>query len=298
MYIVRHRKFFFWLTGIILGASIAAIAAWGLPLGIEFTGGVSMQVAYPDGRPAAGVIQERIAEVRASGISVRTLGENEVNIRARELTQEEHDRILAALGRDQVAEEVAYTSIGPALGSQFAAKSLWAILAVIVAIVMYIAFAFRKVSRPVPSWGYGLTTVAMLAIDLIVPTGFYAAYAHFTGAEIDSLFVVAILALLGYVVNDVIVIFDRVREHLARNVKEEIEEPFEHTVGKSIDETMTRSINTALTVVLALLALIYLGAPATRNFALVMLVGVVVGAFSSIARSAPLLIPLAKRFQK
>ena len=168
----------------------------------------------------------------------------------------------------------------------------------ILVIVLYIAFAFRKVSRPVPSWGYGLTVVAMLAIDIIVPTGFFAAYAHFTGAEVDSLFVVALLALLGYVVNDIIVIFDRIREHLNRNEKEGVRESFEDTIGKSINETMTRSINTALTVVLALLSLIYFGAEATRDFALVMLVGVIAGTFSSICRSAPLLIPIANWFKK
>ena len=165
-------------------------------------------------------------------------------------------------------------------------------------IVLYIAFAFRHVSRPVPSWGYGLTVIAMLAIDIIVPAGFFAAFCHCTGAEVDSLFVVALLALLGYCVNDVIVIFDRIREHLARNEKIGLRETFEETIGKSINETMTRSINTALTVVLALLALIYFGAPATRDFALVMLVGVVAGTFSSICRSAPLLIPISKWFAK
>ena len=194
--------------------------------------------------------------------------------------------------------ELSYTSVGPTLGGQFESKALWALVAVIFVIVLYIAFAFRKVSKPVPSWGYGLIVIAMLAIDLIVPTGFYAAYCHFTGSEVDSLFIVAILALLGYCVNDIIVIFDRIREHLARNEKTGLKESFEDTVGKSINETMTRSINTALTVVLALVALIYFGAAATRNFALVMLVGVAAGTFSSICRSAPLLIPLANKFVK
>ena len=184
------------------------------------------------------------------------------------------------------------------MGSQFTNKALWAIFAVMLVIVLYIAFAFRKVSRPVPSWGYGLTVVAMLAIDIIVPAGFYAAYGRFTGAEVDSLFIVAMLALLGYVVNDIIVVFDRVREHLARNERENIREEFEMTIGKSIDETMTRSINTSVTVALALIVLILAGAEATRNFALVMLVGVVAGTFSSITRSAPLLIPLANWFKK
>ncbi len=137
--------------------------------------------------------------------------------------------------------------------------------AAVFAIMLYIAWAFRKVSRPVPSWGYGITVVAMLAIDIIVPTGFYAIMCHYAGTKVDSLFVVALLALLGYCVNDVIVIFDRIREHLSRNEKLNIKESFEDTIGKSIDETMRRSINAGLTVALALLALIIYGAPATAT---------------------------------
>jgi len=306
MFIVRHRSFFFWLTGLILVAAVGSMVVFGLPLGIDFKGGSLIQVAYPEGRPALAEIQQQISKIPTGAVSVRASGENAVNIRANTLTPEEHMAILTAISQKATtgstsslqATELAFTSVGPALGSQFSSKALWALFAVALAIVLYIAFAFRKVSRPVPSWGYGLTVVAMLAIDIIVPTGFFAAYAHFTGAEVDSLFVVALLALLGYCVNDVIVIFDRVREHLALNEKKGIREEFADTIGKSIDETMTRSINTALTVALALLALIFLGAEATRNFAIVMLVGIVIGTFSSICRSAPLLIPLAQWFAK
>lgn len=296
MYIVNHRPFFFWFTGILLASALGAILLYGLPLGIDFTGGSLMQVGYTSGRPAPTTIQEKLAPLSLGTISVRASGDNAVSIRSRTLTPTEHDAILTALSAQ--ATELSYTSVGPALGSQFTSKAIWAIFAVILVIMLYIAFAFRKVSRPVPGWGYGFTVVAMLIIDIIVPAGFYAWYCHFTGAEVDSLFIVALLSLLGYCVNDVIVIFDRIREHLSRNEKMNIKESFENTIGKSINETMTRSINTALTVVLALLALIFVGADTTRNFALVMLVGVVAGTFSSICRSAPLLIPLAKWFVK
>lgn len=298
MYIIRHRSLFFWITGLFLAAAIGAILFWGLPLGIDFTGGSLIQVSYPQGRPALADIEKQISVVPLGVVSVRSSGTDAVSIRARTMTPAEHDAVLAALSLHASTTELSYTSVGPALGSQFTNKALWAIFAVMLVIVFYIAFAFRKVSRPVPSWGYGLTVIAMLIIDIIVPAGFYAAYCHFTGAEVDSLFVVALLALLGYIVNDIIVIFDRIREHLARNEKFGLKESFEDTIGKSINETMTRSINTALTVALALVVLIFLGAPATRNFALVMLVGIVIGTFSSIARSAPLLIPIAKWFAK
>lgn len=295
MFIVAHRRFFFWFTGLLLAGAIGAIVAWGLPLGIDFTGGSSMQVSYQNGRPALAEVQTQLDALELGTVSIREFGTDGFSIRTRTMTPEEHTAVLAALGP---VTELSFTSVGPSLGSQFTNKALWATLAVVLAIVLYIAFAFRKVSRPVPSWGYGITVVAMLAIDIIVPTGFFAALAHFTGAEVDSLFVVALLALLGYVVNDIIVVFDRVRENLSRNEKEAKKEDFEITIGRSIDETMARSINTALTVALALIALIFLGAEATRTFALVMLVGVVAGTFSSICRSAPLLIPLAKWFNK
>ncbi len=298
MFIINHRTFFFWLTGLILAAALGAILAYGLPLGIDFTGGSMMEVGYTNTRPALATIQTQIAAVPLGTVSVRAIGESDVSIRTRTMTPAEHASVLAALSAQASTTELSYTSVGPALGSQFTNKALWAIFAVVLVIVLYIAFAFRKVSRPVPGWGYGITVVAMLAIDIIVPTGFYAAYCHFTGAEVDSLFIVALLSLLGYCVNDVIVIFDRIREHLAKNSRENNKEPFEETIGKSISETMNRSINTALTVVLALIALIIFGAETTRNFALVMLVGVAAGTFSSIARSAPLLIPIAKWFAK
>lgn len=194
--------------------------------------------------------------------------------------------------------ELRFNSIGPSLGSELATKALYALVAVIVAIMLYIAWAFRRVSRPVSSWTYGLIVVVILFHDVLIPTGFYALLCHFTGAQVDSLFAVALLAILGYSVNDTIVIFDRVREHLHSNEEHKLVEPFEQTVGKSVTETLGRSINTSLTVALALLALVFVGSAETLNFALVLLVGVIAGTYSSILLAAPLLVPLAKRFAK
>mgnify|MGYP001496356762 CR=1 FL=1 len=300
MYIVHHRTFFFWFTGIILAAALGAYFVYGLPPGIDFTGGSLLQVRYEGAVPPLATIQRQVATVPLGAVSVRASGDSAVSIRTRIMTPAEHEAVLAAISANAstTATELAYASVGPALGSQFAGKALWAILAVVLAIILYITFAFRKVSRPVPSWGYGLTVVAILVHDIIIPAGFFALLAHFTGAEVDALFVTALLALLGYSVNDTIIIFDRVREHLHTNEKKGSREEFSDTVGKSITETMTRSINTSLTVVLALLALVLVGASATRVFALVMLVGVVAGTYSSILLAAPLLITLSNWFVK
>ncbi len=298
MTIVKYRTLIFIITGILLAGAIGAIATYGLPLGIDFTGGTAMQISYPEGRPALADVQAQIAKVSLGVVSVRESGNDAITIHSRTMTPEEHLAVLAALSEKAKPTELSYSSVGPTFGTQFAAKALWALVAVALSIALFIAFAFRKVSRPVPSWIYGLTVIVILVHDLIVPAGFYAVLAHMTGADVDVLFVTALLALLGYSVNDTIIVFDRVREHLATNERTNSKESFEVTVGKSISETLTRSINTSLTVVLALLALVFYGATATRDFALVMLVGVIAGTYSSVLVAAPLLIPLSRWYTK
>jgi len=300
MYIVNHRNLFFALTGLILAASIGAILVFGLPLSIDFTGGSLTEVSYTSARPSLDALTADVHQLALGEISLRASGTNGVILRTRTLTPAEHTSVLQALSEGGKAPltELRSNSIGPSLGAELGMKSVWALLAVIAAIMLYIAWAFRQVSRPVSSWVYGLIVVVILVHDVIVPTGFFAILAHFTGAQVDSLFVVALLAILGYSVNDTIVIFDRVREHLHQNTEHKIQEPFDVTVGKSVTQTLGRSINTSLTVVLALLALAFLGSPATQNFAWVLLAGVIAGTYSSILLAAPLLIPLANRVNK
>lgn len=299
MFIVNHRRLFFWLTGLLLLGSVAALVIIPPQLSIEFTGGSLVEIVYTDTRPAHADVALRV-EALGLEASLRESGEKGLIVRTPALTPEEHTALLAALSDNdtQPLTELRFTSIGPSLGKELATKALYALGAVTLAIMLYIAWAFRKVSRPVPAWGYGIISVLMLAIDIIVPAGFFAVYAAFTGAQIDTLFVVALLALMGYVINDVIVIFDRIREHLRANEEKDVKETFEDTVGKSITETLGRSINTSLTVALALIAILVFGSESVRTFALVMLVGVIIGTFSSIARSAPLLIPVAAWAEK
>jgi preprotein translocase subunit SecF len=300
MYIVSHRRIFFWATGIVLAIAVAAIVLFGLPLSIDFTGGSLIEATYTTPRPDLNTLKQDVSIIPLGETSLRESGTNGIVLRSRTLTPEEHNAILSALTDNGAAQltENRFTSIGPSLGSELGKKALWAILAVILAIVLYIAWAFRKVSRPVSSWVYGVTVIVILVHDVLIPTGFYAILAHFTGAQVDSLFVVALLAILGYSVNDTIVIFDRVREHLRRNEDKNAKQPFDEVVGQAIYETLGRSINTSLTVVLALLALIFLGSTVTVNFALVLLVGVIAGTYSSILLAAPLLVPMARWFAR
>ncbi len=300
MYVINHRRIFFALTGLILAGAIGAIAFLGLPLSIDFTGGSLIEVSYTDTRPNLDEIKGAVNNLALGEISLRESGNSGVVLRTRTLTPLEHETVLSVLGGAEHAAftELRFNSIGPALGSELGIKALYALIAVIFSIMLYIAWAFRTVSRPISSWLYGFSVVVILVHDVIIPVGFYAVLCALTGAQVDSLFVVALLAILGYSVNDTIVIFDRVREHLHNNEVANVVESFEQVVGKSITETMGRSINTSLTVALALIALILLGSPVTVNFALVLLMGVVAGTYSSILVAAPLLVPLAHIFAK
>lgn len=257
-----------------------------------------MHVKYTTSVPALADIEKQVLTVPLGTVSVRSAGENAVSIRTRSMTPAEHEAVLAAISSNTAITELSYTSVGPALGTEFTHKALWAIAAVVLVIALYIAFAFRKVSRPVSSWYYGFSVIAILIHDLIIPAGFFAILAHYTSAQVDALFITALLALLGYSVNDTIIIYDRIRENLLKAEKLGLKETFEETIGKSISETMTRSINMSLTVVLALGALVLYGAQVTQDFALVMLVGVISGTYSSILLAAPLLIPVARRVTK
>lgn len=300
MYIVNHRTLFFTITGILLAIALGAIVFFRLPLSIDFAGGSLVEVSYTNTRPELSVVTEKVKQLALGEVSVRESGANGVTVRTRTLTPEEHDKVLLALSENntQALTELRFNSIGPSMGAELGKKALYALLAVISAIMLYIAWAFRSVSKPVSSWVYGLVVVVILIHDVLIPAGFYAILGHYTGSQVDSLFVVALLAILGYSVNDTIVIFDRIREHLRTNEHDKLVEPFDITVGKSITETLGRSINTSLTVVLALLALVFIGSKETMDFALVLLVGVIAGTYSSILLAAPLLVPLAKRFAK
>lgn len=299
MIFITHRQLFFILLGILTLVALGALLFKTPQFSIEFTGGSLVEVSYTEARPTLEQVKEELSVLPTGEMSVRESGTNGIVLRAPTLTPEEHTAVLAVLSQNGAREltELRFTSIGPSLGTELATKAWWALLAVIGTIMLYIAWAFRKVSKPVSSWIYGFIVVLILAHDIIVPAGFYAILSIFTGAQIDTLFVVALLAILGYSVNDTIVIFDRVREHLKNNERDNILEPFEKTIGKSIMETLGRSINTSLTVVLALLALVFFGSEATFNFALVLLVGVIVGTYSSIIVAAPLLIPFSKVFK-
>jgi len=297
MFVVKYRKIFFALSALLTAGAVVIMLVYGFNFGIDFKGGALLEVSYPTGaRPALEMVQEKINTLGLGGYSVRPSGDNLFVVRTRELNPTEKTALLSALSNDGVTlpKEERSNSIGPVVGNELKNKAFVAIVVVILAIVLFVTFAFRKVSKPVSSWKYGLVTVLALVHDVIVPTGVFILFTYFYGGEIDLLFVTAILAILGYSVHDTIVVFDRVRENLRINSDTHANEDFEITVGKSVSQTFGRSINTSLTIFLVLVALYFIGGETTRNFAFVLLVGVIVGTYSSIFIASPLLVTLGK----
>ena len=292
MWVVKNRKIFYGISVVLILAGIVCMSLWGLKIGIDFTGGTLVEVSYPDTRPEQSVITEALLVIDPAA-SIRQSGTDGYIVRMKEVSQEEKVGVLNALSLNGTAPAVEknFSSIGPVLGAEALRKSIVSVILVMLAIVLYITFVFRKVSEPVSSWKYGLTAIVALAHDVIIPVSVFSVLGHFAGYEVDTLFVTALLVILGFSVHDTIVVFDRVRENLRHNAAHK---NFETVVGESVSQTFARSINTSLTTLLALVILYIFGGPTTQHFALVLIIGIAVGTYSSVFIGSPLLVTLEK----
>lgn len=296
MWVVNNRKIFYAISGILVIGAIVAISLWGLKPSIDFSGGTLINVSYGNNRPEQATIVNVLlpfdenVSVRASNTS----SEQGFIIRMRSIDEEQHALVKKALTINDTFQPVekSFDSIGPVLGEEALRKAYWSIALVVLGIVLFVTFAFRKVSEPVSSWKYGLVAIAALIHDIIIPTGVFALLGHTAGYEVDTLFVTALLVILGFSVHDTIVVFDRVRENLKEGHSSK--ESFVHIVGKSISQTFTRSINTSLTTLLALVVLYFVGGPSTQQFTLTLIIGIAAGTYSSIFVGSPLLVTIEK----
>lgn len=298
MFIIKNRKIFVIISGILVSLSIASLIVFGLNFGIDFKGGSLLEVEYDKEivRPSQSSVEDTIKQLSIGNALIQPIGENGYSIKMRALTDEERFSISSALALSVNAlssdsnqtyfTEKSFTSIGPSVGAELVRKSILSFILVALGIILWIAYSFRKVSKPVSSWRYGIIAVVALIHDVIISAGVFAVISHFTGAEVDTLFVVAILTVLGLSVSDTIVVFDRIRE----NIRIGTSKLFEETVGKSINQVYTRSIATSSTVIIVLLALVFFGPTSTKLFATVLTVGMFFGTYSSIFLASPLLV--------
>jgi preprotein translocase subunit SecF len=295
MKLQKYQNYFFIIPIVSTLLAVASIMVWGLQPGIDLKGGSILQVSYPDGRPEITELQSKVNTLNYGEIRIQPSNESDYILRQRNLTPSEKDALDESLTSFGKIEEKQYNSVGPSIGAELMQKAWWAIGMITLLTICFIAFAFRGISVPVASWKYGVVAIITLIHDIIIPTGLFAYLGHVRDAEVGALFIVALLTILGISINDTIVVFDRIRENLNLNIAKSTDEPFGDVVWRSITQTLTRSINTSLTVIVVLFALFYVGPVSTQDFALTLIVGMVAGTYSSILVASPLLILIEKR---
>jgi len=287
MFIVKHRKLFFLISALLVAASIVVLAVWGLNWGIDFTGGSLMELEFKQNRPSNQEIKDTVSVLKLGEINVQPTKEKNIILRMRDIDEETHQKVLLTVQQLGEAEELRFESVGPVIGQELKKKSLYSIIIALIAILLFIASAFRKVSFIVKSYKYGLLAIVALFHDIIIVLGVFVVLGHFFSVEIGIAFVAALLATLGYSVNDTIVVFDRVRENL---LVTEHREEFGNLVGRSLKQTIVRSVNTSLTTILVLLAVLIFGGATIQYFVLALIIGIAAGTYSSLFIATPLLV--------
>ena len=295
MFIIKYKKIFLSISFLLILLSFISLAVFGLKKGIDFTGGSRTQIIYSGEKPDVEILKKSIKDSGLGESLITTNSNNLYTITLAEVSNDKRDTLKKALSLDGklTYEEKAFNLVGPSIGKELTKKAFISIISVLILIILFIAFSFRTVSKPVSSWKYGLLTVVTLAHDIVIPVGLFSFLGFYNGAEVDSLFVVALLTILGISISDTIVIFDRIRE----NLKLKISTNFEEVIGKSLDQSFARSINTSMTVIIVLFALYLFGPEPTKNFSLVLITGVIVGTYSSIFVASPLL-SIVEKIQK
>lgn len=291
MKIVKLRKIWFIFSGLLVAGSIFSLLIFGLNLGIDFRGGSILEVEFIKERPAVEDLNKTLEQGGFQNVFLQPSDEKKLLLRTRELKEQEHQQMLQVLAGDEIIEEVfmelRFDSIGPTIGAELRRKSFYAIGLVLLMILIFITWSFRKVSRPVSSWKFGAVALVALAHDVIIPTGVFSLLGVWYGVEADTLFVTALLTILGFSVHDTIVVFDRIRENLRRIGTSS---SFEEIVGRSLNETFGRSLATSFALFLVIGALFLFGGSSTKYFTLTLLVGVVAGTYSSLFLASPLLV--------
>jgi preprotein translocase subunit SecF len=296
--IIQKRNWWFAFSGLLVAVSVLALLVWGLKPAIDFTGGNLLEVKVSNPEVNQTMLYNIIKDngFDNNPIIQTSSTEDRYLIRLKSIDEVAHQELLSKfIEKDSGLEELRYEFIGSVIGQELKSKAFYAIILVIVAIILYVAWAFRKVSYQVSSWSYGFIAVVALLHDILIVLGLFAILGNFMQVEVGLPFVAALLTILGYSVNDTIVVFDRVRENLHKKGKHG---DFEETVNISVNETIPRSINTSFTTLIVLIMVFFLGGATLKFFILALIVGITVGTYSSIFLASTLLVTTQKWFAK
>jgi len=290
---IKYHKIYFLFSGILILASATCLVVFGLNLGIDFTGGSILEIEYSKQRPSNELIKETLSELDLGEIYLQPSGEKSVILRLKDIDEATHQEVVQKLGEKQEVKERYFESIGPVIGKELKEKTKIVIVLSLIAIVLYIAFAFRRISRPVPSWQYGIAALIALFHDVLIPIGIFSVLGKYQDVQITIPIITAFLTVFGYSVNDTVVVFDRIRENLIKNPGNDYKE----VVNQSLNQTLIRSINTSCTTLFVLLAIFFFGGETLKYFSFALILGISLGTYSSLFLASPLLVSWL-RFRK
>lgn len=290
---VKYRKVYFIFSGLLIFGSIVSLVVFGLKPGIDFTGGSILELEFKTGRPSNPEIQKKLADLNLGEFYIQPSEEKGVVLRLSKITEESHQQILEKLGYPEELEEKRFESIGPVIGKELKEKTKIVVVLALLAIVLYIALAFRRISRPVSSWQYGIASLFCLGHDILIPLGILSVLGKFYGIQITIPVVCALLTVVGYAINNVVVVYDRIRENLLRSTKLE----FAEITNRSISQTLTRQINTSLTTLFPLFFIFFLAGETLKYFSLTLILGITAGTYSSIFLAGPILVGWPRTFR-
>lgn len=279
-------------------AALVLFVTFGLNLSVDFKGGSVLELEFENGRPDLERLATTIKDATDLEISITPTKEKGVLIRTRELTEGEHQAVLAAVGNNfgsQQPVEKRFDSIGPVIGNELRQKSIQGMIVVLLGVIIYIALVFRKMSSVLSPWAMGLAAVISMLHTIIVPLGVFAYLGRFYNVEIGAIFVAAILTILGYSVSDTVVVFDRIRENVIRYGRKE---SFAELIHQSVMQTLTRSISTGFATILSLVAVAFFGGDTLRYFSAALIMGIVLGSYSSIFVASPMLYLVSRGSKK
>lgn len=285
----------FFVSMALVVLAFVAIAVFGLRLGVDFKGGSLMEIKFVNSsRPDPARIQEILSQEKDLGeVSVSPASSDSFILRLREVNEPTHQKVLTDLKTQfPNIEESRFDAVGGIIGQELKRKSMGAIIFGLILISIYIGFVFRKISGTIPSLSMSLAAIIALIHDVTIPIGVFAILGHFYGMEITAVFLAAILTILGYSISDTVVVFDRIRENVIRHG---LKENFGELVHQSVMQTLVRSINTNITTLLSLLAIFFFGGETLKYFSLALIVGIFLGAYSSIFVASPILVWWSKR---
>lgn len=290
--IIRIRKTWYIISGILLALSVTSLLIFGLRVGIDYSGGTIITYQTKNGN-AVTIIESKLKELGITSYQVKPSGNDQIMVKTVQLDNQKHQELNQKITSDiGDITEARYDSIGPSVGQDLKNKSIIAVSLASLAIIIFIAFAFRRVPRPLSSWKFGFLAVIALLHDLIITTGMVSLLGHFfVWLEVDALFITALLTVMGFSVHDTIVIYDRLRENFIKNRHK----PIETVAKESVNQTLARSINTSMTTLIVLTALLLLGGTSIRHFIVVLLIGIFIGTYSSIFVAAPLVVSWHKQ---